>query len=273
MKNSKILVPTDFTAAADCALDHAAHLAMTFNSEIVLLHVVAKEKEVADAQFKVDAMIKKLAKKGDGSTPMSAMVRVGNIFDDIGAAAAAAEATLIIMGTHGVKGIQNITGSYALKVITNSKIPFIIVQNKTVKQTYGRIVLPLNLSKETKQKVELATEMAKNFNSKMHIITPKETDDFLLKTLNHNLAFAIRHFKSNNIEYMTHTAEGKKDFADEVIKFAISVDADMISIVNFEGGGGMNLFGSGYEQKIISNNAHIPVMCVNPPKARYGMST
>lgn len=267
MKNSKILVPTDFTAVAECALQHATKLAQHFDSEVILLHVVSKEKEVEEAKVKLDAAIKKI--KAQTNVRLSGMVRVGNIFDDIGDVASKENAKIIIMGTHGAKGMQKLTGSYALKVITNSKVPFIVVQQKPLKNGYTNIVLPLNLSKDTKQKLSLATEMAKYFNSKIYIITPKETDEFLARQLKANMAFAVKHLKEQKVEFTTHISDGGiGSFADDVLKYAAANEADLISMVNFEGGGSINLFGSSYEQKILANDAQIPVMCINPVTTR-----
>lgn len=267
MKNSKILVPTDFTAVAECALQHATKLAQLFDSEVILLHVVSKEKEVESAKAKLDIVIKKA--NAQANINLSGMTRVGNIFDDIGDVASKENAKIIIMGTHGAKGIQNLTGSYALKVITNSKVPFIVVQQKELKNGYNNIVLPLNLSKDTKQKISLATEMAQYFNSKIHIITPKETDEFLARQLKANMAFAVKHLKEQKVGFTTHISDGKiANFAEDVLKYAASNEADLISMVNFEGGGSINLFGSSYEQKILANISQIPVMCMNPVATR-----
>lgn len=265
MKNSKILVPTDFTAVAECALQHASKLAQLFDSEVILLHVVSKDKEVETAKAKLDATVKRT--KEEKNIRISGMVKVGNIFDDIGDVASKENAKIIIMGTHGAKGMQKLTGSYALKVITNSKVPFIVVQEKPIKKGYDNIVLPLNLSKDTKQKISLATEMAQYFNSKIHIITPKETDEFLARQLKANMAFAVKHFKENKVEFTTYISEGKiANFAEDVLKYATANEADLISMVNFEGGG--SLFGTSYEQKILANDFQIPVMCVNPVATR-----
>lgn len=265
MKNSKILVPTDFSVVGECALQHATKLAQHFDSEVILLHVIAKEKESEEAKAKLDAVIKKV--KTETNINITGMVRVGNIFDDIGGVASKENAKIIIMGTHGAKGIQKLTGSYALKVITNSKVPFIVVQQKPLKKDYANIVLPLNLSKDTKQKIALATEMAQYFGSKIHIITPKETDVFLARQLKANMAFAVKHLKEQKVEFTTHISDGKiTNFADDVLKYAIANDADLISMVNFEGGGA--LFGTSYEQKILANEAQIAVMCINPVATR-----
>jgi nucleotide-binding universal stress UspA family protein len=263
MQNSKILVPTDFTAVADCALQHAAKLAKLFNGEVILMHVVSSAKDINSAQAKLDKEVMKA--KEDAGVNVSGIIRVGNIFDDIGKAAKTAGARLIIMGTHGVKGIQNITGGYALKVITNSEVPFIVVQKRAMRSGYDNIVLPLNLSQNTKQKLQLAAELAQYFDSKIHIITPSAKDTFLAQKLKANIGFAVKYLREHKIQSTTHVADGKGgSFAADVTNFASGINADLISIVNFEGGGSIGMFGSGYEQKIIANTSQIPVMCINP---------
>ena len=265
MSTTKILVPTDFSKAAECALGHAITVTKKVGGEIVLIHVVAKREDVETAKSEVENVAKKA--EADSGIKIVGMVRVGNIFDDIANAATETESSMIIMGTHGMKGMQYITGSYAMKVITNSKVPFIVVQLKENKVGYKNIVLPLNLSKDTKQKIQLAAEIAKYFDSKIHLVTPKETDEFLLNQLNRNITYAQRYLKENNISFETDTDAGKSgNFAKDVIKYAVSINADLVAIMKTESDGGVALFGGGFEQHMISNEAQIPVMCVNPIK-------
>lgn len=123
-----ILVPTDYSEVADCAINHALKLASFLQGKIILMHVVAKEDEVKSNMEKLQKIADELQRTH--IIKISPMVKVGNIFDDIGGVAKEINARLIIMGTHGVKGFQHITGSYAIKVITNSSTPFIVVQKE-----------------------------------------------------------------------------------------------------------------------------------------------
>lgn len=264
MNPTKILVPTDFSKAAECALGHAITVSKTVGGEIVLLHVVAKREDAETAKSEVETVAKKA--EAESGIKVSGMIRVGNIFDDIANAATETESKMIIMGTHGMKGMQYITGSYAMKVITNSKVPFIVVQLKENKTGYKNIVLPLNLSKDTKQKIQIAAEIAKYFDSKIHIVTPKETDEFLVNQLTRNISYAQRFLKENGVSFETKTDIGSGNFAKEVIKYSVAINADLVAIMKTESDGGMALFGGGFEQQLISNEAQVPVMCVNPVK-------
>jgi len=226
MSTKPILVPTDFTEVAHTAINHAVELAKTINTSVVILHVVKGESEISVANDKLEDELK-LAKSIEGDVEVSKLVKVGNIFDDIGDAADEVNASLIVMGTHGASGWQRITGSNALKVITNSKVPFVVVQKQVMKESgYDCIIAPLDLHNETKQKLEIVADMAKYFDSEVHIVTPKETDEFLIHKLNGNIAWAKKYLTERGIRSTTHISKKKGDFVEQMLEVANEVDAD-----------------------------------------------
>jgi nucleotide-binding universal stress UspA family protein len=260
-----ILVPTDFTKVARVALEHAVQTAKVIDGHVILLHVVEKPDEVegAKAKLKEEAAI---VRNSDANVSLEEMVRIGNIFDDIGDTATEIGAELIFMGTHGASGWQKIVGSHAMKVITHSEVPFIVVQDKGIKESgYDDIVVPLDLHKETKQKLEIVANMAKYFNSKVHLITPEETDEYFVNQLERNLYFAKNYLGERDIEFTTKKAP-KKDFDSQIVEHANNIEADLITIMNLQKNSlmGMGLLGSHYEQQLITNKYMIPVLLVNP---------
>lgn len=270
-QKNKILVPTDFTKVADVAINHAMKLAEHTAAEVYLLHVVPKQNEVDEARQRLDIEVER-ARKWNDSIPVHKLVRVGSIFDDIGDAAAEIAASLIVMGTHGMRGMQFLTGSRALRVITSSNVPFIVVQERSIKDGgYDSIVVPLDLHKETRQKLTIVADMAKSFNSKVHLITPHEEDEFLKKQLLNHIKFANQYLDERGIKHDAVIAsEDSGDFVKAVIKHAVAVDADLITIMNLAQGNIFGVLGVPYEQEIITNEAQIPVMCMNPRETSTG---
>lgn len=268
MKNKIFIVPHDFTPVADNALNHALCTAKIVSGNICILHVVSKEKEIKDAEAKLKALVDKL----DTTILITTYVKVGNIYDAIGDFASEHDADMIFMGTHGRHGWQHITGSHALKVITQSTVPFVVVQEKGIKESgYDDIVVPLDLNKETKQKLAYVANIASYFKSRVHVITPDETDEYLRHKVKANIKFAIRFFEERNIEITTKVAP-VSGFDKEVVKHAVSIDADLIAIMNLNRN---NLFGvitANYEQYILTNDAQIPTLIVNPIESPYGSS-
>lgn len=257
----KYLVPHDFSAVADNALQHAVKVAESSKATVLLLHVVAKPAQVDEARTKLEKLAEQYATENVKIEPT---VRIGNIFEDIPNVAEEHNVKLNFMGTHGAKGWQKIVGSDALKVITNSVAPFIVVQEKGIQENgYDDIVVPLDLDKATKQKLVIVAEMAKYFNSRVHIILPNETDEFLVHQLNSNIIFAKKFLTEKGISFKTKVAEGS--FDKEVVRYAATIEADLIAIMNMQGNRiGGNLLANSSEQMLITNDAEIPVAIINP---------
>lgn len=260
MKAKNFIVPHDFTDVADVALKHAIATASPLGAEIYLLHVVSKNKDIAEAEGKLNNVIKAF----NSDVTIHASVRVGNIFEDIGDFAAEHHAELIFMGTHGTHGWQHITGMNALKVITHSSVPFIVVQAKTPKESgYDDIVVPLDLNKETKQKLAIVASIAKYFDSNVHVVTPEETDEFLKHQVLANVKFAEKYFSERTIK-VTTTVLPSSGFDSAVLKHAVSIDADLIAIMNLNKNNVLGVLTANHEEFIITNDAQIPTLIMNP---------
>lgn len=271
MKTKTFIVPHDFTPVADIALEHAIATAGPLNAQVYVLHVVPKEKDINEAEQKLNEL---LASHNGRGAELIPYVRIGSIFEEIGDFAAEHHAELIFMGTHGAHGWQHITGSHALKVVTSSSVPFVIVQEKGIKPTgYDDIVVPMDLNKETKQKLAIVANLAQYFKSRVHVITPDETDEFLRHQVQANIQFAQKFFSEREIE-MTATVVPGSGFDKEVVKHAVNIDADLIAIMNLHRGGILSGLGSNYEQYIITNDAKIAALVVNPIdiNGKYGQS-
>ncbi len=262
--NAKFLVPVDFTEVSRTAIIHALDLSKSIGGEVFFLHIVVDKDDVEGAKSKLDTEISWAAAKYPG-IKITPIIRVGNIFEDIGDVASENEVSIIVMGTHGASGWQKVTGSHAMKVITNSKVPFIVTQKGTTKESgYDKILVPLDLHNETKQKLEIVADMAKYFNSEVHLVTPKESDEFLRNKLNGNIAWAKRYLAENGIKSTTEIADKSGSFVDQLLAIANEIDADLITIMNLQRNSLMGILGPSYEQEIITNKGQIPVLCVNP---------
>lgn len=261
MKHKSFIVPHDFTPEADIALQHAIETSAKSNTTIHLLHVVEDASEVDLATEKLDTVIEKHATSG---ITITNNIKIGNIFRDISLFAAEHQAELIFMGTHGASGWQNIVGSHALRVVTSSPTPFVIVQSKAIKVGgYSKIIVPLDLHKETKQKLTVVSKLASYFNSEIHIVTPEESDSYLKHQVETNIMFAESYFKGLNLSLVSRILPGK-DFDKEVVRYAVSEDADLIAIMNLNRTSILSVFSTSFEQFIISNDAMIPALILNP---------
>lgn len=259
-----IIVPTDFTKVSSTALEHALLVAKTINARINVVHIIDNKKGINEARLKLQAL-KEMVRSENG-VDIETTVRIGSIFEDIDKVAVETDASLIIMGTHGLRGMQFLTGGRALKIVTESTIPFLVVQERAIRpHGYHKLVVPLDLHKETKQKLSLVADMASFFQSKVYLISPGEKDEFLKNQLERNIRFSSEYLESHNIPYEVEITDTKSDgFVKSLIKYSAAIDADLICIMNFSDAGIMSVFSSSYEQQVITNEAQIPVLCLNP---------
>jgi len=190
----------------------------------------------------------------------------GNIFDDIPEVADREKADLVVMGTHGMHGLQFIVGSNALRIVTESNVPIVIVQENTTQTAkVSKLLLPLDLHQETKQKLKIAADVAARFHAEIHLISPKESDEFLNNRLARNISYAEGYLDERKITYKTIiTDEDSGGFVKELLQYANHVNIDLICILNTTEERLVHAFGIDSEQKIITNEAGIPVMILNP---------
>lgn len=264
-----ILVPWDFSKVAEFAFQHAVQYAEIIGGQITLLHIVKKEKDTIDA-FK---NLNKVAEKFNTTYNIkpTAVVKAGNIFTTITDVASDVEAKFVVMGTHGIKGIQKFTGSWALKVIAHTNSPFVVVQAPPAHKSIETVIFPVDYRREIKQKLNQAKFLSTFYNLKYFITLPEHytSSDIEHKTKN-NLRFIQAYFNKYDIDFEITHVEGTKDFADATIKFAKETNPDLIMILTTKGIASIDYILGAEEQKIIANDAKIPVMCVNPlPGGRW----
>jgi nucleotide-binding universal stress UspA family protein len=260
-----IVVPWDFTQVAEHALAHAVKISRMVGNEICLLHIVDTGialKEENHKKVELQKLIEENSKKFN--VPITYHISKGSIFSAIADYVNEKEASLVVMGTHGMKGMQKLTGSWALKVIVKSKIPFIVVQDAPVDQErYHNIVFPVDYRGENKEKMKIAIFMGKYFDSKIHILVSVSSDINLTKKTNTNLNFSIKYLIQNNIEYEIHEVP-RGNFAQQTIDFSQKINADLILIVTTKNITMADYVMGASEQYMIANSSKIPVCCVNP---------
>ena len=271
-KNNILLVPIDFTEVADVAIDHAIGIAKMLKWDVVLLHILNKDTKallnlnkptVDNVSEKMQAKVEDIKKQYDFKVDF--IVREGSIFEDIAEVSKEIGAGYIVMGTHGKQGIQYFIGSYAFKVITSSEVPFIVVQKKKFERNYQKIVLPLDDSLESRQKIKWAIAIAKRFNATILIKAMYKSDEIQRYKLNIVLMRVLKILDENNISYEYEMKEGSGSFSKQTIQYAVDNNADMIIIMtNQDAGSFPSFIFNPADEQVLFNEEQIPVMCINP---------
>jgi nucleotide-binding universal stress UspA family protein len=138
----KILVPLDFTETSDKALDFALELAEKFGAHVTAMHayeipVLGFPDGVLVATVDIAVRVQEAAKKGldaavdarrGRGVPLVGVLREGNAQEEILSVASEIGADLIVIGTHGRRGLARaLLGSVAENVIRTSKVPVLAI--------------------------------------------------------------------------------------------------------------------------------------------------
>lgn len=263
-----ILVPTDFTPVAGYAIEHAVKFSKILHKDITLLHIIKKETDFQDAETQIRLLAEETAAKY--KVKVNTLVREGSIFSAIGEVSNELNAELVVMGTHGIHGLQKIVGSWALKVIVTAKAPFIVVQEPPKNDTIEKIVFPVDFKKENKEKIGWGCFVARLFAAKIFVLKPSFKDKGFIRGILGNMVVTEKYFKNKEIQYEISVAKPKRNFADQTIEFADKLDADLILIMTTKGISYTDYILGASEQSIIANSAKIPVMCLNPRPTKVG---
>ena len=254
------MVPHDFTDAGDAAVKHAVAMAHQADGKVSLLHVVAKDTE-RDAAIKKLTEIVGQIRKAHPNIKVDAYVEKGSIFTEIGSTADSIEADMIVMGTHGAKGMQKIFGSFAIKVITNANVPFCVVQKGTTPQPIKKIVFAIDLTLESMQIMTMTVDLAKIFDAEIHLVAKRESDPAFARKLSIHFHVAEKQFDQHKVKYVIHYLEGSGGLLKRIIDYSQKEKASMIDI-SYHSESLLPQFDT-FAQNVITNDLKLPALIVN----------
>jgi len=270
-KLKRIIIPWDFTEVPENALKYAFAMSSKDKSEFELVHVLvkggillSKEKENPDD---VMELLKKdtVRIKKEYSVDVKVKILEGSLFDAISDYATEVEASLVVMGTHGIVGMQKFLGSNALKVIEGSNVPFIVVQQAPeTTNLFKEIVFPIDYRDEIKEMLVWASELNGIYGSRINIVIQLETDSAIRHKVDNNLAFCEKYFDIHSVPYEVHLVPKTKHFYKELIFQAKNLKSDLIFIMITKNIDLSDYIWGAQEQHIIANEFKIPVLCINP---------
>lgn len=253
------IVPHDLTSVGDKALQYALFLAKPKSTTIELLHIVSDNTKIEEANSQLQSIIEKLNFPAS-DIEVSAHVKVGSIFDDIGKIAEEKNASLIIMGTHGAKGMQKLFGSYAIKVVTSTIVPFLVVQDSVLQNKMNKIIVPLDETKESLQIIKHVVNIARLFDSEVHIVAEKQRDPRLLQQVKIRISLVKKECQDKGVQPEVHFLEGSKSYSKKILNFAKKNEADLIALAYYSS----SIFSlNNHVQSLLTNDENLPCLIVN----------
>ncbi len=255
-----ILVPVGATDKAMIAISQSYGLARLTKSKIVLLGLETSHHPFDKKRF--DKIVAEVKEKS--GVPVETMVRSGNVYDEITKVANVINPLFIVMGITSQLSLGKIVGKNAFRMVRESKHAVITIKGDVHRDGCKVILLPLDLSRETREKVDRTVELAKLFNSEIKIISILENKN---KDEEHKLLAysnqALKYIKDHGIKGSIKTMLGK-DITKIVLDYAHEVNADLIVIMSQEKLQLSDLFAVGTTAQRLINESDIPVLSFRP---------
>jgi len=205
-----------------------------------------------------------MLKKHVGDEAYNFIHKTGRPYRGIIESAKETDADLIIMGTHGISGFEEFwMGSTAYKVVSLAKCPVLTMRESLAHNDFRSIVLPIDTSFESRQKVPFVITLAKQLNSTVHILgVSVDNDNESLHQVNVYTRQVKRSLEEENIPFTLEYKLGG-NITKSSVEHAEKIKADLIIIMTEQEAQIGSFFLGKFAQQMV-NHSTIPVISISP---------
>lgn len=270
----EVIAAVDFSECSVNAAEHALSIASRANVDLKLVYVLTKNQnqktifKYHDVVDEATQLFEELKQRFQPNLPNNSIlykIREGKVYKEVVAEANESQALMIVTGTHGSSGFEELwIGSNAYRIICSANCPVITLREGVKpERDLRRIVLPIDETLSTRQKVPHAAFIASLFNAEIHVLAlfqsnMKEIQD---KVINYAKQ-ACRLLEKDQLNFVM-TSTKCKNPTDATIEYATKVDANLIVIMTDQTTSFKNLFLGPYAEQMI-HRSPIPVMSIKP---------
>ena len=271
MKN--ILVPIDFSDYATNALQVAASIAKQQNATITVIHMLGISdgvlasnaiQEQAEVQYYLAQAKKRfnayLDKPYLKDLKITKIIQNYKIFSELNAIALEQHSDLIVMGSHGASGFNELfIGSNTEKVVRTSDIPVLIIKSPIPNFKIKKILFACNFSEEAELAFKNIQTFAEKFSAKLKLIYINTPYNYLSTDETHVL---ISKFMLKALEPM-QKVEIYNDYSVEegLMNYSKKEKFDLIAIAT-HGRQGLQHFFIGSISEDLANHSNLPILTI-----------
>lgn len=242
MKN--IVVGIDFSNNSINSLKHAVAISLKTGGALHLIWVKTPgasnglgngsiDNFSKIANEKLDALVKE-CKAESPASPVQSVILEGKPFREIPKYASNLEEAIIVIGTHGVSGFEErFIGSNAYKTICSSTVPVLILREGIqIKRDLTQILVPIDTSFETLQKIKPAISFAQAFAAKVLLVgayPEKSSEDKHVVTV--QTGHAARLCLNANVRHEVEFLEYKGSISPAIVEYAKEKDVNLMVVM------------------------------------------
>ncbi len=278
-----ILVPYDFREMADIALGQTFNLARLTGLDITLLHVHEdanpvtrmfiddkSEDIIKNIEIKLNEVAEKASK--ESGIEIHTMVARGRVHAKIVEVAEMIQAKYIVMSLSSnfePDPEKKMVGANLSRVIRSAKCPVLTITSKNHYDGCRSILLPLDLSKQTRHKVTWAIEVAKKFNARIRVVSAlwSKNNEAVVTQIRGQLIQVRKFIEEKGVEVTAEILEsegGSRTLIPAILDYAHEQgDIDLIMIMTQQEVGWVEFFVGSHATEMI-RSSDIPVMSIVP---------
>ncbi len=260
-KTIEILVPFDFTEAAEKAITQASLLNKQFPVTINLLHAV-QSNDLMEIELKLKDEVKKFSESG---IQFNIVIERGSVLSTRNSVCKKIQSHLMIIGTHGSQGIrQGLLGADILKLLKSNPCPSIVVQktSEVVKQ-FNQILLPVGSHENYSSLIDAVILIASSAQAEVIIYSIKRPNEDSSDILIQNTQLTIAKFKERGILYKEVSEDSNMfsyGFAKQTMRYAEENNVDLIAIMP-NTSIDYSYFANADKEQLLTNPHGIAILC------------
>jgi nucleotide-binding universal stress UspA family protein len=221
------------------------------------------EGEHKHAQAQFDKLIEEYAPSLGKNSKLKYIIKKGKIYREVVNQVNSVEKAVLSASTHGASGFEELfIGSNALKIMAATEQPVFTLRHGPVPEDVKKIVLPIKLHQDTRQKTPIAADVAELFGAELHVISitssRNKRDQARLETYANQV---VNYFKARDLNTVAKTLVGDS-MPNLVCNYAEAVDADLITIMS-SSIDKWNVFLGSFAQQMV-NKANVPLLSITP---------
>lgn len=191
----RILVPCDFSEPSKQAFKFAVSIASLTKGEVYVLHVVEvptlhnsmlvpvqayESSFLKKLKSKYDTNVQKMKEQWAGKIKVHSSVEHGSVDAGIKRFTEKKKIDLIVMGTHGVKGVREfVLGSNTEKAVRNSNVPVMAIKKAPQLSTTKDIVFPTDFNKINKKAIGLINDLQRILKARLQVVFVNNPENFV----------------------------------------------------------------------------------------------
>ncbi len=271
----KILVPVDFSVFSEYALEVAASLAKEFGAEVLVFHMLGISEsvlaaneaiEMAEAKYYMTMAKERfdtfLDKDYLSGIRISEVIQNYKIFSEINEFAKEQEIDLIVMGSHGSKGLSEFfVGSNTERVVRTSSVPVLVVKQRRPQFKMKQVVFACDFKKENLYAFIHAVNLFAGLGVKINLVYVNKPDEYYITKadLDSRITYFMSKVRDQNLENMEVAYVTDYSIEHGILEYCKQIQADLVAIPTHGRKGWAHFFVGSLGEKM-ANHADLPVM-------------